>query len=139
MKIRAGFVSNSSSSSYIISYPVRDKCDKCNREDFDIEQALENDQSRFYDETQVLASGLKAIIDKLRDRYDEEILYYTDGDDPSYIRDEFINFMGMASKVARKHKDNNKMLWVRIAYSDYNMYDALCKAVGVDTIMGWDF
>jgi hypothetical protein len=74
MKIRSGFVSNSSSSSFIIA--INDKmctCPTCGRRDKNIFDIIERNSSGYYDETRVKAVGAKEVIDYITDNwYDSE-------------------------------------------------------------------
>jgi len=61
MKIRNGFVSNSSSSSYVIAYTEPEECPKCGRKDVDILDLIE----RGGNDTSVGAKGYDAVIEEL--------------------------------------------------------------------------
>jgi hypothetical protein len=60
MKIRNGFVSNSSSSSFVIAVRVGDACTHCGRYDINILDIMAS--VRTHDESELLARGLDATI-----------------------------------------------------------------------------
>ena len=74
MKIRTSFVSNSSSSSYIIAVrkDSRDVCPHCGRGGHDIISFLDDHYSRSYDDTQINHTNAKGIIKELEEDITDE-------------------------------------------------------------------
>ena len=62
MKIRHGFVSNSSSSSFIIAYRGSKPCSHCGRSDHDLKNAIEQATMSNYDDNELYADGLDETI-----------------------------------------------------------------------------
>jgi hypothetical protein len=72
MKIRTGFVSNSSSSSFIIAGKKGKKCPYCHREDDKISECIEylESFSRRGTSTEIDAHGKEEIISYIKENYD---------------------------------------------------------------------
>ena len=68
MKIRSGFVSNSSSSSFVIGFKVDMLCKHCGRKDPDIISLIEN-ASNFNDDNSVSAVGFDEVMTYLDSGY----------------------------------------------------------------------
>ena len=76
MKIRNGFVSNSSSSSFVLAIRKSESCPHCGRKDLDILKLIE--ESGSYDEESCIKSqGHKSVLKKLEERckewYDDNV------------------------------------------------------------------
>ena len=71
MKIRTGFVSNSSSSSFIIAGNKGEKCPCCHREDSKISECIEYLESFSHrgSETEIDAHGKEEIITYIKENY----------------------------------------------------------------------
>ena len=67
MKIRNSLVSNSSSSSFIITYSLNDKCKCCGRSDPDISNMMAN--SSDYSDNRLDATGKKEVIQFIKTTY----------------------------------------------------------------------
>lgn len=66
MKVRTGFVSNSSSSSYVVAIKRLPQCKSCGRSDPDFLGLLENIQWSDRERTQLHARGMDSIINYIR-------------------------------------------------------------------------
>lgn len=62
MKIRNGFVSNSSSSSFVISYKKLEPCPHCGRSDVDVVELIRNSED--YD-SNVEAVGFRSVVEEV--------------------------------------------------------------------------
>ena len=68
MKIRYGFVSNSSSSSFIIEIKQSIPCDKCGRSDMNIIDMIEKSQEYMDDsETRIEAKGKEGVLEYVKE------------------------------------------------------------------------
>ena len=68
MKVRSGFVSNSSSSSFVVAVSkteIGKSCKCCGRSDVDFEKVLNG--LHFFRETEVTAVGYRFVIEALED------------------------------------------------------------------------
>lgn len=73
MKIRNGFVSNSSSSSFIVHIKKEPKCPHCGREDLDLTEVIS--QTKEYDSTYMETMNKEATIKRVKEwvgDYDDE-------------------------------------------------------------------
>ena len=66
MKIRNGFVSNSSSSSFVIAFKKTEPCPHCKRKDPDIIQII-SDSGNYSDDNRVNGVGIENIIAKINE------------------------------------------------------------------------
>ena len=98
MKIRTGFVSNSSSSSYIIKYS----------KDIDIEELFPKSGNNYSEDTQVNAVGIKAIVNYVKRNY------YIDDKDYSNI----VLFAKICSVIDRADKEGKQIAYVSVSYYD---------------------
>lgn len=81
MKTRQGFVSNSSSSSFIVGLKVDStECPHCHRKDANFFDRLEALGDRTWDESRVRARGVDKVLAQLKD------YYYGSGDTETYQR-----------------------------------------------------
>ena len=93
MKIRQGFVSNSSSSSFILlDASNNEKCPTCGRTDFNMITMLENESYKG-DDTYLIASGKDAILKSIEydyQGYDSTIFKITNILSPFSNKDNLI-------------------------------------------------
>ena len=73
MKIRNGFVSNSSSSSFVVAFKKNDVCPHCGRSDPNILKAIE-DKAQYGGETELDGVGIDAVLEHADEisHYDKE-------------------------------------------------------------------
>jgi hypothetical protein len=131
MKIRDGFVSNSSSSSFIIAYKVGDPCSHCGRSNIDMSDIIK--KVNYNNSVDVEAEGIDEIQNKMREIYEEELSYCHDK--KSHVK-EFAKFMKYCAKLA-EFVDDYKLIWVTASYSDSEVIEALMSAVKAKRIIDW--
>lgn len=132
MKTRGGFVSNSSSSSFIIAYKVGDKCSYCGRSDIDISDVIRMKEG--YDsDTDIEAEGISEIQDKMREDHEEELSYCHNRESRNRQLAKFIKHCAKLSEFA----DDYKLVWIVASYSDSEMIYALINAIKGEKIIDW--
>ncbi len=138
MKIRAGFVSNSSSSSYILAYKQGNTCAHCGRSDIDV-AAVFRDKTRDYgDDTYIRAEGVQAVIEKLKEEYEDEISYSRDTEeDREYKQRQFVKFASHSSKIAKFVDQGYNIMYINVAYSDGELFESLLKQIDHHMIDRW--
>lgn len=110
MKIRNGFVSNSSSSSYIISYDTA-----CTN----IRGYM--DYNKIYSESKayVNAIGIKEIVDMFRQWYDIDIdCECKTQEEIEYHKEMFAKFAGNVANIAQYVEDGKELAYITIPYGD---------------------
>jgi len=125
MKSRNGFVSNSSSSSFLIAYTKPIKCKVCGRQDTTIEDVFIN-ESRIYDSDKTcihMSGNRQEVLDFINEQwcYGEET--YEDYEDYVEWNEEM-----------KKHR-GHKFAIVRISYYDERTKEILDRMSNV-TILG---
>ena len=70
MKIRNGFVSNSSSSSFVVAYKSGDPCPHCGRKDIDMVEFFDRMDRTYSDSTHLEHSNFEAVIKEYQDNID---------------------------------------------------------------------
>jgi hypothetical protein len=105
MKIRNGFVSNSSSTSFVIAYKECDPCKHCGRSDLNIIDLIKNSDDGNGD-TSVDASGYKNVINDID---------WLDSDDYDNICIEMDKLKSEGYEFAR----------ISISHSDYTLESIL--------------
>lgn len=108
MKVRQGFVSNSSSSSFIISINKSEECPHCKRKDssfIDFIERLQDDYSG--DSTKVHATTADRIIEYINDSYG---LYLDDADKKKWE--------SVFRKIKKAEKNGKEVAFISISYHD---------------------
>ena len=73
MKVRAGFVSNSSSSSFVIAFKKGEKCPTCGRSGEDLVSLFPKERTGYCDDTRLNASSYEEVMNYVRcNYYDDE-------------------------------------------------------------------
>lgn len=113
MKIRTGFVSNSSSSSFVIAFKESDKCPHCGKSEQNFLDAVRNSRSGCSG-NKVQAIGLDAVLGMMlyQDAEVEEI----------------------AKVKNTKLEDGEDLAFVEISYHDWDLRDALENEANVRVV-----
>jgi hypothetical protein len=108
MKVRTGFVSNSSSASFVVAVKQTEKCPHCGRSDVDFLDLVEQIGAKAdYEDTELKARGAQAIWDK----WEKDILPYC-GEEEKKSYEHLFGLM-----VEAEHK-GYKVGEVEISYRD---------------------
>jgi len=114
MKVRNGFVSNSSSSSYLIAF-----------NNVNLEKLFTSEHN-YGDGTYVSALGVQDVVDYFKDRFGIGIDdYYKWGSEEEMERhysEQFAQFAGMISKIAKVIDNGEDIAMVNISYGDDEGY-----------------
>jgi len=126
MKIRSGFVSNSSSSSFVLKYDTNDfkKCEYYGSQPVTPLDMVELDNNIYEDTTKVLFRDIESIIDY----FNKEIESYTyyDSDPP----DCYVNIINKLKSL--KLKPTEEVISVKIGYdsmTEKNICEMLDKGL----------
>jgi hypothetical protein len=116
MKLRKGFVSNSSSSSFIIAIAPSNKCECCGRSDLDILSLIESTSNYRNDDNDVDAVGKEQVINHIKE---------------SWYGDDKIN--DIISKVNLVNDDLTVAL-ISVSYHDENINTLLKQSKNITII-----
>lgn len=116
MKIRNGFVSNSSSSSYVIAYTELDKCPHCGRTDIDVVSMIRDGDD--YGDTYISLEGYDEVL--------EELESWVDDSDIDDIKKEMDKLKAKNYKFALTH----------ISYNSEVLIELLQKSKSVKILYG---
>ncbi len=106
MKIRNGFVSNSSSSSFLVAVKKTDKCPTCGQSPLDVYELLGTGGC---DESRVSSRGKKAILDEIKEWFEFD-------EDPN----------GLLKKVTDWDEDiDGELGMISIAYGSESLYELI--------------
>lgn len=117
MKIRNGFVSNSSSSSFVLGIRGNEPCPHCGRRSLDVVGLIERGSSN--GETSLVASD-----------YDEVVAYIKED---GFIVDE----LDKITKYHQKHPDA-QIVYAWISYHDETLNELINNSGDIDIIVGSD-
>jgi len=120
MKSRNGFVSNSSSSSFLIAYKDSNKCEHCGRKDPCIVDMV-REHSTEWSDTTINAEGIENILDYKKCNY-------------GYDEKELQDIVDRAKKIEAKGKE-----WgfadVDISYHDETLNDLMQQCIETGTVV----
>jgi len=138
MKVRQMFVSNSSSSSYIIAYKTGDRCEHCGRSDVDLAKMFKGNINAYCDDTKLIAKGLQEITDRLEDSYYDEVEWCNEEEpnDVKYKEELFKDLMSTVSKVTKCSDSGYNIVWLRISYADDKIFTSMLEQVDHKIIRG---
>lgn len=121
MKIRNGFVSNSSSSSFIVHIKKEPKCPHCGREDLDLTEVIP--QTREYDDSYMEIMTKEETIKKVKEWVGEY-----DDDDKRRIKE-------YTDKI-KAIKGKGQFAYIRVDNCDSVTSELIKNSPGVTIIMG---
>jgi hypothetical protein len=118
MKLRRGFVSNSSSSSFVIAVDKPSKCEHCGRSDMDILEMIERSGSNgCSDDNDVRTLGKEAVIN--------EISWYLAPVELKKI-----------TKLINSVSDDKKVALVSVSYHDDILNDLVKNSKNIKILWG---
>lgn len=130
MKIRNGFVSNSSSSSYLISFKNGEACKYCGRKDADLDLLFDNNSDYGGDETKIRTLGDKDTIEYFMDMYN---IGSKDANS-----NEIIRFTHICSAIQNAISNGYNVAYVDIRYGDEKILDIISNSPNMKILESWD-
>ena len=99
MKKRKGFVSNSSSTSFVIAIKEADKCPHCGRHDIDFIELIKSKQDDYCDNTKICYESAEEILE-------ERIIYGYDNEMTKNLKAQLEEAVSNGMKVAEIRVSN---------------------------------
>lgn len=105
MKIRNGFVSNSSSSSFIVAIKKGDVCPTCHRADMKFLDRFNRNRDD-YESSRIMAEEVEEIVDALKSNYGSDV-------------EAVVGELGLFRGILKTYCDNGyDVAYIRISYHD---------------------
>jgi len=132
MKIRNGFVSNSSSSSFIILFRSQTPCEHCGIR-LDIEELLSHYK---HEDTEIELNGSEEFMDDIEGKK----IDYEHFGHPSHYMDYIKEYESYVKEALKPENKDRKLMRISIDHHDQftqNIFDALIKKGDIIVLNDW--